>query len=212
MRRDSNRRLTPTSSDRLSRGPSTAARERPSASKRSLGPSSRITSGVSLAYPETMAFNPGPASYAWQPSSSFLFPAVRCSKECFAIYKRGRSVRDRRCEPRRQARHHLHTIKARTVHVALLGKGDGTFTEKVPTTAIRAQEAVKLGDVNGDGYLDLVTAIPGDLDNDGNAISYGKVTVLPGRCERRFPSDIFGQHWCRQCFSCTGRCERGRAA
>ena len=51
---------------------------------------------------------------------------------------------------------------SKTTFVVLLGNGDGTFTEKVPTTAIRAQEAVKLGDVNGDGYLDLVTAMLGD--------------------------------------------------
>jgi hypothetical protein len=61
----------------------------------------------------------------------------------------------------------------------LLGNGNGTFTEKVPTTAVLAGGA-HLGDLNGDGYLDLVTDYPGGTDNDGLGTGYGQVTVYLG--------------------------------
>ena len=42
----------------------------------------------------------------------------------------------------------------------LLGNGDGTFQPAVdyPTGTNTAPECVRLGDVNGDGKLDIITA------------------------------------------------------
>ncbi len=64
-------------------------------------------------------------------------------------------------------------------YVVLLGNGKGTFTEKVPTTAIHGGYG-GLGDLNGDGYLDLVTIYPGNTDNDGAGIEYGQMKVYLG--------------------------------
>jgi FG-GAP-like repeat/FG-GAP repeat len=63
--------------------------------------------------------------------------------------------------------------------VVLLGTGAGTFTEKKPTTAIQGGSP-ELADLNGDGYLDLVTLNPGDTDNDGLGTSYGTMRVYLG--------------------------------
>ncbi len=65
-------------------------------------------------------------------------------------------------------------------YVVLLGNGNGTFTEKVPTTPILFEEDLRMADVNGDGFPDLVMAHPGGLDGNGNATGYGKVTVYLG--------------------------------
>ncbi len=65
--------------------------------------------------------------------------------------------------------------------VTLLGKGDGTFTEKIPSSPIPIQQAnVQLGDFNGDGFLDLAMDYPGPTDIDGNGIAYGKLAVYLG--------------------------------
>ena len=66
------------------------------------------------------------------------------------------------------------------VFVSLLNNGNGTFTEKAPTTPIAARENAALGDVNGDGFLDLVTDDAGPIDSDGGAAGYGQVTVYLG--------------------------------
>ncbi|NLF24188.1 MAG: hypothetical protein GX589_00830, partial [Deltaproteobacteria bacterium] len=80
----------------------------------------------------------------------------------------------------------------------LIGNGDGTFGDKrtfatETGSSYGSSRAVTLGDVNGDGILDLVTA--------GNANSRGQASVLIGRGDgtfgekRTFATEVDGVSW-----------------
>lgn len=67
--------------------------------------------------------------------------------------------------------------------VVLLGHGDGTFSAPITTVLGRATRAIAVGDLNGDGYLDVVTA------NGGYDINFNyTATVLLGRGDGTFAS------------------------
>ena len=88
--------------------------------------------------------------------------ASRCTSRC-----RPKSLRDRS-----RSSGFLGNVRA------LLGNGDGTFAESTSRYARNVARAVSvaLGDLTGDGRLDLVVASSGHV---GPVLNYGGLRVLP---------------------------------
>ena len=74
-----------------------------------------------------------------------------------------------------------------TVNV-LFGKGDGTFSSTTSFEAGYRTQGVALGDLNGDGTLDIVVANAGYESN-------GSVTVMLGKGDGTFPSNNDYRKW-----------------
>jgi len=72
----------------------------------------------------------------------------------------------------------------------LLGQGDGSFSARVDYASAFSPGSVALGDLNGDGILDLVTANAGGGDPDAGRAGESTVSVLLGQGDGSFAANM----------------------
>ena len=71
-----------------------------------------------------------------------------------------------------------------------LGKGDGSLASKIDLASASGPNAVTVGDLNGDGKLDLVTVNAGSGDPDAGPSGVSTVSVLLGKGDGSFAAKV----------------------